>query len=162
MDLITATNETTESIFETTDKKKKYYKKWYDDNREKQVVKLKEKVICECGRTYSYVNKTSHLKTKIHMDFVNKKNENIADIDYEGLILKFYDLVKATESKPEYIAICDNLKQIDKLYDTIKTDILKLLHPNLFNKTNDTILIEKVIPENIEIKNETTHYTNIL
>tara|TARA_R100000951_G_scaffold107970_3_gene103833 strand:+ start:581 stop:1084 length:504 start_codon:yes stop_codon:yes gene_type:complete len=43
---------------------------YYEKNREKIIEKAKEKHNCECGGKYMYANKTRHLKTKKHLDYL--------------------------------------------------------------------------------------------
>ncbi len=44
-----------------------YQKKYYQKNKDKLLVKLKEKSICElCGGSYSYVSKNRHLNSEKH------------------------------------------------------------------------------------------------
>ena len=45
-------------------KKKKEY-------REKNQDKIKEKLNCECGGKFTYSNKSMHLKSKKHLNFIN-------------------------------------------------------------------------------------------
>jgi hypothetical protein len=50
------------------EEKKELNKKWKDTNQEK----LKEQVSCECGGHFTYSNKSTHLKSKKHLEFINK------------------------------------------------------------------------------------------
>lgn len=43
-----------------------YQREYYEKRREGLLAKLKEKVICECGKETSRSNLTAHKKTKIH------------------------------------------------------------------------------------------------
>ncbi len=47
---------------------KEYNKKYYQD----KVDKLKMKINCECGGSYTYVNKTHHLNTKRHQNMIKQ------------------------------------------------------------------------------------------
>jgi hypothetical protein len=40
-------------------------KKYYEQNKEK----LRTKIICECGGSYTITNKSTHLKTKRHINY---------------------------------------------------------------------------------------------
>ena len=55
----------------------KYYKEWRECNKEYQKEyyidkkeKLNEKYTCSCGGCYTFQNKSSHLKTKKHTDYL--------------------------------------------------------------------------------------------
>jgi len=52
---------------------KKYDKKYYKDNKEKIVKRKKEKYTCECGSVFIIGNKSHHIKTKKHKDYINSK-----------------------------------------------------------------------------------------
>jgi len=54
------------------DKIANYNKQHYIENKEK----FTEKHSCECGGKYTTENKTKHLKTKKHIDFINKQTNN--------------------------------------------------------------------------------------
>ena len=47
-------------------------KQYREDNKEK----FYEKHLCECGKEYTYGNKTQHVRSKLHKDYVAK---NISD-----------------------------------------------------------------------------------
>jgi hypothetical protein len=51
-------------------------KAWREANKEKIKEQKKQIIHCECGRQYTFGNKHSHLKTKIHLDFINSHNQN--------------------------------------------------------------------------------------
>jgi hypothetical protein len=54
-----------------------YQKSYYDTKRESILNKKKEKVICECGRSISVGQLTSHKKTNLHIKNLNKhQNQN--------------------------------------------------------------------------------------
>jgi hypothetical protein len=56
-----------------------YQKSYYETKREDILNKKKEKVICECGRSVSFGQLTTHKKTKLHLKHLNKNNN---DNDY--------------------------------------------------------------------------------
>jgi len=67
------------------EKKKEYLKEYYQQNKEKLNVKQKEynkknkewrnqKNECPCGGSYSNNNKSQHLKTKLHQNYINSLN----------------------------------------------------------------------------------------
>jgi hypothetical protein len=63
----------------TSEKKKTYNKKYYQRNKAYWTAKSKEKVLCECGRTISLFNTTSHKKTAIHkrlLQHINNQKNN--------------------------------------------------------------------------------------
>jgi len=43
--------------------------------REKNNTKLKQKINCICGGTYSYIHKSTHVKTKLHQNFINNSEK---------------------------------------------------------------------------------------
>lgn len=48
---------------ENKNQKKNYLKTFYEKHPDKK----NEKIVCpDCGNTYSYFNKSKHLKTKLH------------------------------------------------------------------------------------------------
>lgn len=117
---------------EKKQEKAEYYKKWIANpvNHEKQVAKLKEKISCECGKKYSYVNKNTHLKTRFHMKFLasqNVKDEVLTD-DY--LINKFSDIVRGlteetlTEKHKNVIKL---IQELDKLQNKIQNAIMNII-----------------------------------
>ncbi len=48
-----------------SEKRRQYNRKYYD----KMIVK--PPVECECGKTYKYISKRSHLKSKRHLNYVS-------------------------------------------------------------------------------------------
>jgi hypothetical protein len=52
--------------------KKKQYR---EDNKEKIKEQKNQIIICECKNTYTYSNKSQHLKSKKHLQFINKDIE---------------------------------------------------------------------------------------
>jgi hypothetical protein len=46
-------------------------KAYYQANKTILIERAKEKFVCECGGRYTYSYKSSHLKTKKHIDFCN-------------------------------------------------------------------------------------------
>lgn len=58
--------------------KKKYNQSQYNKNfMEKNKDKIKEKIICDvCCGSYSYYNKSKHMKSKKHINLLNKQNQN--------------------------------------------------------------------------------------
>jgi len=42
-------------------------KEFYNDNRDKILKQNKVRIKCKCGRTYQYVHKSRHFKTKVHI-----------------------------------------------------------------------------------------------
>ena len=55
-------------------KRKDYQKQYYNNNKEKIKNLSKEKHACECGGKYTTCNKTQHLNTKKHVEFMRNKN----------------------------------------------------------------------------------------
>jgi len=51
-------------------KAKEYYKEYYDNNKEELSIKGKQKITCECGSIHTLNNKSVHLKTQKHQDFI--------------------------------------------------------------------------------------------
>ena len=56
---------------ETRNQKKKEY---YEKNKHKQSERGKEKIECSCGEIILRSNKSNHLKTKKHQEYINKNN----------------------------------------------------------------------------------------
>jgi len=63
------------------DERENYQKKYREKNKEKLKAYKKEyrkkRFVCECGARVCFNNKSSHFKTKKHINFINKKNINI-------------------------------------------------------------------------------------
>jgi hypothetical protein len=68
------------------EKDKKYYEKnrekikekmkeYYENNKEQIEEKKKELITCECGRQFQRCEKSRHLKTKIHSNYIQTLNE---------------------------------------------------------------------------------------
>ncbi len=53
------------------DEKKEYYKQYREQNREQIRDKGHQKINCECGSCYTYNNKTRHIKTQKHLNFIS-------------------------------------------------------------------------------------------
>ena len=51
--------------------KKAEYTKEHDNQN---IEKLKSKIECECGSIYSFFNKSRHLKTKKHQNFLSNQS----------------------------------------------------------------------------------------
>lgn len=49
-------------------------KAYYQNNIEKIKEKMKEKITCECGRVINYNNKSQHIKTKKHQNYLSNNN----------------------------------------------------------------------------------------
>ena len=50
---------------------KEYNKEYYEKNKEQLSEKAKEKMTCQCGRTFRKSDKSTHYKTKFHINFIN-------------------------------------------------------------------------------------------
>jgi hypothetical protein len=86
---ITTNNASLNSIkAQSSESKKEYDKKWYIDNQEKKKEKsklyyennkerLNQRINCECGRSYSCLNKSVHFKSKLHCNYINQTNINL-------------------------------------------------------------------------------------
>jgi len=57
--------------------KKEYYKQYSIDN----VDKLKEKHTCDCGGKYTTTNKSKHIKTATHQNYLSKFKPESAEVD---------------------------------------------------------------------------------
>jgi len=57
--------------------KKEYNKKWYQQHTEQHKERMKEYgavlITCECGSTYTRGNKTQHLRSTKHKDFITQQ-----------------------------------------------------------------------------------------
>lgn len=49
--------------------------------KEKHLKYIKEKITCECGKKLSRSNLSSHRKSKLHLNIVNKKNDHDSQIN---------------------------------------------------------------------------------
>jgi hypothetical protein len=47
-----------------------YQKEYYQKNKDKLLTKLKEKTVCVCGGSYSYVTKNRHYNSGKHKKYV--------------------------------------------------------------------------------------------
>jgi len=47
-----------------------YKKQWYEDNKEKILTHANQKHTCECGGRFTTFNKTKHLKTQKHLNYL--------------------------------------------------------------------------------------------
>tara|TARA_R110000772_G_scaffold102128_1_gene202772 strand:- start:816 stop:1334 length:519 start_codon:yes stop_codon:yes gene_type:complete len=54
-----------------------YKKQWREDNKET----LTEKFDCQCGGKYTQANKSGHLKTKKHKEFISS-TQPVVDVDH--------------------------------------------------------------------------------
>ena len=45
-------------------------KEYYVDNKEKYINRQKTKIICDCGGRYTLQNKTNHINTHLHQDYL--------------------------------------------------------------------------------------------
>jgi hypothetical protein len=54
---------------ENADKMKEYQKEYYEENADKIKEKKNIKHTCECGKTYTYVNKSRHELSQKHINF---------------------------------------------------------------------------------------------
>ena len=74
---------------DNADKIKQNKKQYYVDNAEK----LKQKNICICGTEYSTANKARHLKSKKHINYIEKTQKNtlleLEKLDLEKLEIEF-------------------------------------------------------------------------
>jgi len=50
-----------------------YHKEYREVNKEKLAEQKKEKIDCECGGKYTKSNKSIHMKSKKHQDYINSK-----------------------------------------------------------------------------------------
>ena len=57
-----------------------YMPQYYQNHREEYLLKFNEKFNCECGGKYTYVNKTTHCKSKRHQKYILNKETNIENI----------------------------------------------------------------------------------
>ena len=66
--------EECKKLYRETHKKEKAKtdKEYYEKNKEIIVVKIKEKIICECGDNITKCNLIRHKKTKRHIDLMSK------------------------------------------------------------------------------------------
>ena len=60
-----------ENINEKKQRLKEYNADYYQKNKDKIIKRLTEKITCTFGRTISKSSLKSHLKTKIHANFMN-------------------------------------------------------------------------------------------
>jgi hypothetical protein len=54
---------------------KEQMKQYQQDNKEKIKEQKNQIIICECGNTYTYSNNARHIKSKKHLQFINKDIE---------------------------------------------------------------------------------------
>jgi len=54
---------------EYNENNKEKRKEYYENNKEKILEKIKEKIKCDCGGCYTIGNKSTHFKTKIHINY---------------------------------------------------------------------------------------------
>jgi hypothetical protein len=54
------------------EKKVEYKLQYNNENRDRVLEKKKEKILCECGDEHTRTNKSRHIKTKKHLDHINK------------------------------------------------------------------------------------------
>ena len=62
-----------------------YQKSYYETKRQDILNKKKEKVICECGRSVSFGQLTTHKKTKLHLKHLT--NNDDACVKNDGVIM---------------------------------------------------------------------------
>ena len=55
---------------ENPEKIKEYKKRYRAEHIDEINAKLKEKFNCECGGKYTYINKSQHIKTKMHQEYI--------------------------------------------------------------------------------------------
>jgi hypothetical protein len=70
--------ETDDPVVTVVKLKKKYDQSQYNKNfLEKNKDKINKKIICDiCCGSYSYYNKSKHLKSVKHINLLNKQNQN--------------------------------------------------------------------------------------
>ena len=56
---------------EHVEENKKYNEKYYKENKEQLNKQRNKKCDCVCGSTYTYKNKSTHIKTKKHQKYIN-------------------------------------------------------------------------------------------
>ena len=54
--------------------KKEYYIEYYIEHKEQIAERKKEKITCECGKTYTRNNKSSHIKSQKHQQYITNLN----------------------------------------------------------------------------------------
>jgi len=54
---------------------KEYFMHYYEEHKEEKAQKAKEIIICDCGKNIRKRYLTVHKKTKMHIDFINNKND---------------------------------------------------------------------------------------
>jgi hypothetical protein len=64
-------------VEENHDKYINYQKDYYNRRKEEILSQKKEKIMCECGRTLTSGNMTSHLKTKLHKKHLALKMDSL-------------------------------------------------------------------------------------
>ena len=47
-----------------------YYKEWYSKNKGTHLAKMKEKIICKCGRKVNKCHLQRHMRSEIHKQLV--------------------------------------------------------------------------------------------
>ena len=50
--------------------RKEYYREYYKNNKDKIALKRKDTCICECGRQIVYHHKTRHVKSDVHLQYM--------------------------------------------------------------------------------------------
>jgi hypothetical protein len=63
------------------EEKARRFKEWYDKNKEEKATKYKEwyntvgktEAVCECGETYTPANKSRHIRSKHHTDYLSSQ-----------------------------------------------------------------------------------------
>lgn len=63
------------------DKRKETCRKYIEKNKDKINEKYNKKFICECGKKYTYINKSRHELSKKHLEFINLNNLSIDNIN---------------------------------------------------------------------------------
>tara|TARA_R110002110_G_C13427416_1_gene714994 strand:- start:449 stop:988 length:540 start_codon:yes stop_codon:yes gene_type:complete len=59
------------------DKIAKKHKEWYQNNKDKISEKSKKKIICQCGMEMKSCSLSNHLKSKKHINLMNKKKNSL-------------------------------------------------------------------------------------
>lgn len=59
------------SNIEKIENKKQVWQNWYSTNKDILKEKKQQKINCECGGLYTHNHKSTHYKTKKHLDFIN-------------------------------------------------------------------------------------------
>ena len=52
-----------------------YNKMYYEKNKAQIVLKATERIACDCGKTYLFSHKARHLKSSLHIRYLELKNK---------------------------------------------------------------------------------------